>query len=329
MTLAATAARSRVTRALLAIVAVVLVLLLLRMARAVVLPVVAGLVLAALVAPISNGLARVVPRGIALLLTVLMVTAIFLALLGAFAWSAKTMGERVLQRRERLEAVHRQLSGMAARVGMTVPPLPGAVATGEQARSGSSGSGTPAQAGGDSAGSGATGGQSRNPVQRLASGISAAALAIGFMALALAERTDARRKVRRRFSRASAERLIGITEECSAHLRRYFVVKSITSGITGAATLLVTLAFGLDFAVVWGLIAFLLEYVPTVGSILAVIPPALYAVVQFDGLARPLVIAGTLTVVQLVLGNYVDPKIEGRLLALSPLVVLFSVVFWA
>jgi predicted PurR-regulated permease PerM len=95
------------------------------------------------------------------------------------------------------------------------------------------------------------------------------------------------------------------------------------------ATLLLTLAFGLDLWMLWGLLAFLLEFVPTIGSVLAVIPPALYAAVQFDGLARPLGLTLALTVMQLFLGNYVDPKIEGRMLSLSPFVVLASIVLWA
>ena len=68
---------------------------------------------------------------------------------------------------------------------------------------------------------------------------------------------------------------------------------------------------------------------PTIGSVLAVVPPVAYAFVQFDNLARPLAALGVLTVAQLFLGNYVDPRIEGRLLSLSPLVVLLAIVFWA
>lgn len=66
---------------------------------------------------------------------------------------------------------------------------------------------------------------------------------------------------------------------------------------------------------------------PAIGSVLAVIPPALYSVIRFDGFARP--IALTLTAVQVFLGNYLDPRIEGRMPALAPFVVLASITFWA
>jgi predicted PurR-regulated permease PerM len=85
---------------------------------------------------------------------------------------------------------------------------------------------------------------------------------------------------------------------------------------------------GLDFAFVWGVLAFLLNYIPTIGSAVAVIPPTLFSLVQFDSLGRPLAVLLGMVLLQIVFGNYVDPLIEGRLLALSPMVVLASVVFW-
>jgi predicted PurR-regulated permease PerM len=155
------------------------------------------------------------------------------------------------------------------------------------------------------------------------------ALAVGFAALTLAELRDARHRVQLRFERAQAERLLGISAEVAASIRRYFKVKSITSGIAGVSTGLLSLLFGIKFAAVWALLAFLFEYVPTIGSILAVVPPVAYAFIQFDGVAKPFAALGVFTIVQLFLGNYVDPRIEGRLLSISPLVVLVAIVFWA
>jgi predicted PurR-regulated permease PerM len=308
------APRGGLSTHLLAAGLVLVAIVFLRMARTVLLPLVGGLIVAALVAPLMTWLARAVPRGIALLATVLLVVALFLGTATAIGYGAKHVGERMQERRARIEQVHGQLGALSGRLGLQLPPLPGAEgpdgrAEREPRRDASAGS--------------------RSPLVTVLGGAGSIALAIGFMALALAEAADARRKIRGRFPAETAERLIGIGSEVASHLRRYLLVKSLTSGITGATTLLVALAFGLDFAVLWGALTFLLEFVPTIGSILAVIPPSLYAALQFEGLARPLAVAGTLTVAQLVLGNYVDPKIEGRLLALSPIVVLLSVVFWA
>ena len=320
---------SATTRTRLIGVATVLVaIVLLRMTRTVTLPIVAGLVIAGMARPLHRWLEHVIRRRAALLVTVLVVVLVFLSLFALLGWSGARVGEEILERRGRLESLHRQASAAASRFGVQLPDLPGPAAEG-----------TPAPQGGRQADearrdAGAAGGGGANGVamrlgRTLFSGMAGIGLTIGFMALALAEVRDARERIRRRFAPDRAERIITISHEVASSVQRYLMVKSLTSALTGAATLVLTLAFGLDLAFVWGLLAFLLEYVPTIGSVLAVIPPALYAAVQFDGLTRPIALTVALTVMQLFLGNYVDPKIEGRMLALSPFVVLASIVFWA
>jgi AI-2 transport protein TqsA len=78
----------------------------------------------------------------------------------------------------------------------------------------------------------------------------------------------------------------------------------------------------------WAIMTFLLNYVPTVGPTVAVIPPTIYALLQFDSVGRAFVVLGGIGTIQFIMGNLVDPKIEGRALSLSPIVVLFSVVLW-
>jgi predicted PurR-regulated permease PerM len=83
---------------------------------------------------------------------------------------------------------------------------------------------------------------------------------------------------------------------------------------------------------VWGFLAFLLEYVPTIGSLLAVVPPTLMAVAQAagdgGGFGRVGLVFAAFGALQITLGNVIDPKLEGRLMALSPLGVLVAIVFW-
>ena len=86
-------------------------------------------------------------------------------------------------------------------------------------------------------------------------------------------------------------------------------------------------AFGLDFALLWGLIAFIMNFVPTLGSIIAAVPAVLLAVVQFD-LARAGLIALGYVGVNVIFGNVVEPLLMGRRLGLSALVVFVSLVFW-
>ena len=88
------------------------------------------------------------------------------------------------------------------------------------------------------------------------------------------------------------------------------------------------MSLGLQLAFVWGVTTFLLNYIPTLGSIVAVLPPAVFALVQFDDPTRAALTFSAVTALQVITGSYVDPLVEGRFVSLSPFVVLFSVVFW-
>ena len=110
-------------------------------------------------------------------------------------------------------------------------------------------------------------------------------------------------------------------------IQRYLGLKSIMSLATGALVALWVWWVGLDFPLFWGLIAFLFNYVPTVGSIIAAIPAMLLALVQLDLGATFLVGLGYL-IVNTVIGNFIDPNVLGRGLSLSPLVVILSILFW-
>ena len=106
------------------------------------------------------------------------------------------------------------------------------------------------------------------------------------------------------------------------------VTKTLISAITGVLTGLVCLMLGIDFAFFWGALAFLLNFVPNVGSIIAVIPPALIALLQFGDPGRALATAGGLTAMQMVMGNVVEPKLLSQSMSVSALVVFVSMLFW-
>ena len=146
-------------------------------------------------------------------------------------------------------------------------------------------------------------------------------LVVGFM---LAEAAGVRTKITRLVS----------DDETYARLRRiasqvnsYLLVKSATSAFTGLCVGLWVGVMGLDFPVLWGLLAFLLNYIPTLGSIIASVPVAMLAFVQL-GLGPAVVIIGGYTVINFVIGSYFEPRIFGRALGLSPLVVFLSMLFW-
>jgi predicted PurR-regulated permease PerM len=110
-------------------------------------------------------------------------------------------------------------------------------------------------------------------------------------------------------------------------VQRYLGLKTLTSLVTGLLVGLWTAILGLEFAVVWGLLAFLLNYIPSIGSIVAAIPAVLLGLIQ-GGLAYALLIAIGYIVANVGIGNFVEPWLMGRTLGLSTLVVFLSLVFW-
>jgi len=111
------------------------------------------------------------------------------------------------------------------------------------------------------------------------------------------------------------------------NVNRYMAIKTTVSLATGAIITAYLTLLGVDFPILWGVIAFLLNYVPTIGSIIAAIGPVLLAIVQLGPLSAALTALGY-GVVNLVMGNIVEPRFMGRGLGLSTLVVFLSLVFW-
>ncbi len=124
-----------------------------------------------------------------------------------------------------------------------------------------------------------------------------------------------------------AERVREVVREVGGTLQRYMLVRTIVSATTGVLVGLFTWAIGLDFPLVWAVSSFLLNYIPMLGSIVAVVPPALFALMAPEWWVFFATLGG-LTAIQFTIGNFIDPRLEGRILALSPLVLFFSIVFW-
>ena len=111
-------------------------------------------------------------------------------------------------------------------------------------------------------------------------------------------------------------------------VQRYLVLKTLISLATGVLIGGGAALLGVDFAMFWGLLAFLLNFVPTVGSVIAAIPAVLVALLQL-GPAYAIGMATVSFVVNVAIGNFIDPIVVGRQLRLSPVVILVSLVFWS
>lgn len=110
-------------------------------------------------------------------------------------------------------------------------------------------------------------------------------------------------------------------------MQRYMVIKTLISLATGVLIGIMLALLGVDAPILWGFLAFLLNYIPNIGSLIAAIPAILLALIQFGGAHAVLVSAGYFAV-SFILGNVVEPRIMGRRLGLSTLVVFLSLVFW-
>ncbi len=111
-------------------------------------------------------------------------------------------------------------------------------------------------------------------------------------------------------------------------LQYYLVIKTRINLITGAFIAVALWLVGLDFALLWGLVAFLLNYVPNFGSIIAAIPAVILAFIQFGPSFELLLVIVVYLAVNILVGYWLEPKMMGRGLGLSALVVLIAVIFW-
>jgi len=134
-------------------------------------------------------------------------------------------------------------------------------------------------------------------------------------------------KLERAREQRQAESRGGTPKLPLVEIQRYLIVKTGISALTGMLVGLLTWGFGLSAPVLWGLLAFLLNFVPQIGSVIAGAPAVALALIEL-GVGPAALIAVGYLVINMVLGNVVEPRITGQALGLSPVVVLVSVFAW-
>ena len=166
----------------------------------------------------------------------------------------------------------------------------------------------------------------RGTIGRIAQFLSTTFLVFLIMAFMLSEATVFPKKFRY-ISGARAgdeDRFTKIATE----IQSYLGIKTVVSLATGLVLGIWAYALDLDFPVLLGMIAFLLNYIPTVGSIIAAIPAILLSVITFGALFHVILVAGGYIAVNIIVGNIIEPRWMGRSLGLSTLVVILSLLFW-
>lgn len=130
------------------------------------------------------------------------------------------------------------------------------------------------------------------------------------------------------FRGTDAYQLVGVYESVNGKVLRYLRLKTLFNLLNGLLAWGIMEAFGLDFAPLIALLTFLFHYLPNIGSFITTIIPLLVGLVQFSDLAMVILMVSILVVVQNIIGNILEPRAMGASLDLSPIVVLFALVFW-
>jgi AI-2 transport protein TqsA len=110
-------------------------------------------------------------------------------------------------------------------------------------------------------------------------------------------------------------------------IKRYTVIKTLINLLAGVLITIWLSILGVDFPVLWGFLAFLLHFIPSVGSVIAAVPAVFLALIQLGGGSAALTAAGYL-VIGMTIGNVLEPRIMGHRFGMSPLVVFLSLIFW-
>ncbi|MDR1965848.1 MAG: AI-2E family transporter [Synergistaceae bacterium] len=136
-------------------------------------------------------------------------------------------------------------------------------------------------------------------------------------------------RLRMAFVGENGDKVTQVADKIVSQISKYLRTLTIISLSTGACVWGALWAIGVDFSLTWGVLAFILNFVPTIGSIAATIPPILVAIVQFYPNGTPAVLTFlALLSIQFAIGNILTPKIMGDALDLSPVVILISLMFW-
>ncbi len=153
-------------------------------------------------------------------------------------------------------------------------------------------------------------------------------IALVYVVLGLLEVDDVRKRVEALANRDAARVILDGSAATAVKFRKYMLVRTQMSAMTGLLVGAFAWITGLQFAAEWGVIAFVLNYIPFIGPFIATLFPTLLAMTQFDSWQAVLGAFICLNIIQFVVGSYIEPRVAGSTLSISPFVVLFAIFFW-
>lgn len=150
-----------------------------------------------------------------------------------------------------------------------------------------------------------------------------------FLIFLLLENPFSKRKLALAFDDSMGLQLAKMLHKINYQVARYLNLKFFISAATGILVWLSLKIIGLDFAMMWGVLAFLLNFIPSIGSAVVLFVTILMSFIQFYPSAEKIIaVIISMSLIQLIIGNFIDPRMQGHRLNLSPLVILFSLIFW-
>lgn len=155
------------------------------------------------------------------------------------------------------------------------------------------------------------------------------ALIFLFLLFLILERQTLTPKIKQAFNSEKSQMIVSIAQRTTNQISRYLLIKFSMSLITGILFYLTAAVTNLDFAILWGLLAFVLNFIPSIGSIIATLITITMALIQFTPDWISIIYVAVLTIsIQTVFGNIIDPRLQGVQLGLSPFVLLVSLSLW-
>lgn len=292
------------TRLLLALAALVVVIAGLKAAQTILIPVLLALLLAILASPAVFWLrARRVPTVAAVLLVVLVLLGVFAAFGAAFGGSINGFMDAAPRYQERVDALGASARGWLEARDIDV----GRIDTNEVFQPG------------------ALIGFLGKGLAGLLAALSNTFVVMLILVFMLFEAAGLPVKMRAALGNSDAD--LSRFSKAATEIQKYLGMKTAISAATGLLIGGWVATLGLDFALTWGFLAFLLNFIPSIGSIIAAVPAVLLALVQL-GATKAILVAAGFVVVNVVLGNIVEPHLMGRSLGMSTLVIFLSLVFW-
>jgi AI-2 transport protein TqsA len=298
--------QDRTVRTLLGICAAVLVFFALYHARAILAPVAFALFFIAIAWPLQSRLETRLPSLLAMVITVLALTIVVSALAYLLIWAFGLIGRWMFANAGRLQLLYVQATGFLELYGISV-----------------------VQQFADNFNVNWLLRTMQNVGGRVHNFISFIVLVFVFTLLGLLEVGIVRRNIEALDNRETGRALLRAGADIAAKFQKYMLVRSIMSVLTGTAIWIVALFAGLELATAWGVIAFVLNYIPFLGPLVATIFPTVFAIVQFESWELALLIFVCLNLAQFTIGSYLEPRMAGASLSISPFLILFAVFFWS